>query len=289
MHEELVSPPGSSALPFQVHLSGISYCDGSYHIHRTHSTVTCIEYILKGCGTVREDGKCFCAREGDIYLLHEGREHDYFSDADDPWEKIWMNLSGSVTEHLLTAYGLSEINHITGLDLRNDFYAFYRAARSAKNEETVQEQCGLMFHRILLKIAAYLREVGVGEKGLARKVRDRIDQTAGWDLDLGQLSEEFFFSKEHLIREFKKEYRITPYEYILNRKLNLAKELLKNTSLSVSGISDYLNFCDSHYFTDFFRKRTGIPPRDYRKKHRENKYSSDLESAPETSQKERET
>ena len=48
----------------------------------------------------------------------------------------------------------------------------------------------------------------------------------------------------------------------------MAKELLSNTMLAVKEISYSLGFTDEHYFSTFFRKRTGITPLDYRKSTR---------------------
>jgi hypothetical protein len=48
MHEILKVYPNSYKSPLNVQLSGISYCDGDYHIIRENSKTTVIEYIVKG-------------------------------------------------------------------------------------------------------------------------------------------------------------------------------------------------------------------------------------------------
>lgn len=267
MREEIATPPRSGGLPFRVQMSGISYCDGSYIIRRPSSKITCMEYILEGEGTVCEGERSFTAKKGDIYLLHEGKDHYYFSDGDSPWVKIWMNVTGPATEHLLYAYGLDRVNHIPGLNLEKDFRAFYETAKGCTTATEVSETCSLIFHRILHKIAEHLRD-SAPDSTTARKMKEIIDGAKGYDITLEQLSKELFFTKTHLIRVFRAEYHITPYEYILSRKLRLAKDLLINTSLPITEIAAYLNFCDAHYFTNFFRSRTGIAPREYRKRDR---------------------
>ncbi len=264
MKEEITTPPRASDLPFQVMMTGISYCDGSYAISRRASPLTCIEYVVKGKGTVTEDGRTFEAKAGDIYLLHEGRNHHYHSDNEDPWEKIWMNLSGTAVEHLLSAYGLDLINHVTGIDLEEEFRNFYRIAGECTSAMEVSDRCSVLFHRILQKIAHHLREDNQNVT-TARRMKEMIDSSAGFDLDLDKIAGRLFFTKTHIIRVFREAYGITPYEYILSGKLRLAKDLLANTSLTVTEISARLNFCDAHYFTNFFRSRTGVTPREYRK------------------------
>ncbi len=268
MREEIVTPPDSTGLPFRVLMAGISYCDGSYVIRRNHSSLSCLEYVIQGKGTVQEDKRVFEARQGDIYLLHEGKDHFYYSDEKEPWIKVWMNLKGEATEHLLSAYGLDRVNRIEGLDLKKEFLQFYEIACNGKTAREVSERCALLFHEILQKIYAQLREKGGKKDPTAQKIKEKIDSAQGWNISLDELSEELFFSKAHLIRVFRKEYQITPYEYILSRKLRLAKDLLTNTSLSIGQISSRLNFCDAHYFSNFFREKTGISPKEYRNRER---------------------
>ena len=79
-----------------------------------------------------------------------------------------------------------------------------------------------------------------------------------------EMIDQVFCSKSHAIRVFKEEYKITPYQYILRKKIGIAKIMLKNTNMSVSAIADYLGFCDNHYFSSFFKQQTGLTPKEYR-------------------------
>ena len=57
---------------------------------------------------------------------------------------------------------------------------------------------------------------------------------------------------------------ITPYHYLLERKAGVAKQLLKNTAMSITEIAHRLGFSNCHYFSAFFSKRAGMSPREYR-------------------------
>lgn len=72
------------------------------------------------------------------------------------------------------------------------------------------------------------------------------------------------FSKQHLIREFRKEFGETPKVYILRHKINAAKELLyRNPYLSVKEAAAEMGFEDQHYFSRLFKKITGTTPTAY--------------------------
>jgi transcriptional regulator GlxA family with amidase domain len=67
---------------------------------------------------------------------------------------------------------------------------------------------------------------------------------------------------------FKQHKGITPYQFLLNEKIKIAKALLATTEMSVKSISDKLCFADEHYFSHLFKEKTGLSPLKYKAKKR---------------------
>ncbi|HBK28782.1 MAG TPA: AraC family transcriptional regulator, partial [Parabacteroides sp.] len=63
----------------------------------------------------------------------------------------------------------------------------------------------------------------------------------------------------------KKETGKTAQEYIQNKIIDMAKEMLLGTEKTVSQIADELGFQYSQHFNRIFKKNTGYTPKDYRK------------------------
>ncbi len=73
------------------------------------------------------------------------------------------------------------------------------------------------------------------------------------------------FSKQHLIRIFNSEFGMPPKAYILNYRINCAKELFyRDPHISVKEVADEMGFSDQHYFSRIFKKTTGVSPTEYK-------------------------
>jgi len=87
-------------------------------------------------------------------------------------------------------------------------------------------------------------------------------------LSLSDLAQHYFISKEHLSRQFKKEVGISVQNYINDKKMEYAKNLLRNHSMiSISNIPSMCGYSDLHYFYRIFKKITGITPVQYREEY----------------------
>lgn len=75
----------------------------------------------------------------------------------------------------------------------------------------------------------------------------------------------FGMNKTTLCQSFKQEYGITILNYIDQLKIKEAKRLLQSTRHSVLDISERLGFSSVHYFCRYFKKHTGISPKEWQK------------------------
>ena len=99
--------------PFIIEIAGKSWCDGSYLIKRDKPRMWVLEVVLSGTGTVHNAAEDldYHPKAGDVYLIPPNQRHLYYSDADDPWVKLFLNMRGPVIEGLADAYGLSTRIH----------------------------------------------------------------------------------------------------------------------------------------------------------------------------------
>ncbi len=92
-----------------------------------------------------------------------------------------------------------------------------------------------------------------------------INENLNGDVSLDTLSAKFYISKYHLLREFKKNTGYTIHRYTQQKRLILAKELLKGNS-NITEVCTQCGFGDYSNFIRSFRKEFGISPKKYSKK-----------------------
>lgn len=88
------------------------------------------------------------------------------------------------------------------------------------------------------------------------------------DLSVKMLAGIAYVSSDHLTRIFKKKFGMTVTDYILDRRMKLAAELLKKPDLSITMVSNSVGFSNFSYFTEQFKRTYGLTPRDYQKQFR---------------------
>jgi AraC family transcriptional regulator len=88
------------------------------------------------------------------------------------------------------------------------------------------------------------------------------------DLSLQALANESGYSRVHFVRMFKAATGSSPHNYLLNLKLERARELLKNPSMSLIDIALDCGFSSHSHMSRLFHKFVGVTPSAYRRRLR---------------------
>ena len=85
------------------------------------------------------------------------------------------------------------------------------------------------------------------------------------NLSLEEVATEACVSPTHLTRLFKKRHQMGVVDFVTEKKMGLAEELMKQDNLTVSYIASKLGYSNYSYFTKVFKKYTGKTPTEYKK------------------------
>jgi AraC family transcriptional regulator len=91
-------------------------------------------------------------------------------------------------------------------------------------------------------------------------VRDFIAANLADKLTLPQIASQVHLSPSHFARQFKTATGMSLHQYILERRLLLAYDLLLTTNLPIGEIAALVGFADHSHLTHCFKRRFGVPP-----------------------------
>jgi AraC-like DNA-binding protein len=97
------------------------------------------------------------------------------------------------------------------------------------------------------------------------RARDVIDGRYDEPLDLEALARAAHVSSRHFSRSFKRTFGETPHQYLLTRRLERARHLLRTTDMRVADVCLTVGFASVGSFTTTFKRHEGVSPTAYRR------------------------
>ena len=97
-----------------------------------------------------------------------------------------------------------------------------------------------------------------------RRARDLMDREYASPLDVAEIARASYMSQAHFSRQFKKAYGETPYSYLMTRRIERAKALLRQGGMSVTDVCMAVGCTSLGSFSARFTELVGQTPTAYR-------------------------
>ena len=125
-------------------------------------------------------------------------------------------------------------------------------------------QCRSLLYDLLAQISRLCSAGSAKSAMICSVVRYIHQHYTEAELDVETLSREFHISSSQLRRLFHQELGVSPLQYILNLRLELAQNLLRHECLPVQTVALRCGFSSEFYFSRLFRQKVGVPPSSFR-------------------------
>ena len=96
------------------------------------------------------------------------------------------------------------------------------------------------------------------------RIVEYIDKNYPFQVKLEDLAKQENLTANYISQFFTKKIGVPYYQYLNNVRLEAAVQLLQDSSLSVTQVSNYAGFSDAKYMSNVFRQKFGCTPREYR-------------------------
>ena len=244
----------------------------------THYHQDCIEIVivLKGGQTYYTENGAFKLSGGDIFTAFLNQKHGSGESPEEVNEFIWLQID------LKPMKGFLGLNHDFGEVLRKKLserttivykskpderkliknaFAFFSSMQS---DDIFQ---GLVLLVNFLNKISYVNENNINTKSFFSDVINYIDENIENVIEMSELAKICGLSQSRFKHRFSEEIGFMPRYYINQKKIEKAKNMLKNNEDdSILDIAFLLGFTSSSYFSAVFKKFTGYTPSEYKKR-----------------------
>lgn len=254
--------------------TGTRTCDeSSYHSH-DHVEM---DFILSGVGKYHINDKYYEVKEGDLIILNPGVKHRALvSNTINPTTEFFVGFSDiHFTGYSKNYFPLPDevmILHTTG-DLRQKLFKIC-TSMSAENAVYHEGRYFMLKSYLMQMLLLLIREQtdpveikpgccfdSTNKKYVVDQIVTYFEDHYNEKISLDHIAENMYLSPFYISRIFKSEIGDSPIRYLINIRLEKAKELLENGwNGNIQEIAAEVGYDDAYHFSKLFKKKYGVPP-----------------------------
>ena len=241
----------------------ISYNSAIQH-HAHQGELYLFEFVLKGSGFVEIQSNSYDSTDDSYFMIPPDIENKYWSVPGVAQEKIFFICRGTLVKSFLEIYGLEKSYFVKDAG---------RLLKHFKNMLILAKQYGarkdreaaLVFHQFMQTAHSIVYKDDEDPlPPIVQELQKLLDAHLEKKINFKLISREIAYSQAYMVRLFKKHMGVTPHEYLLKRRLESAKLLLRHSTLSIKEIAERLVFSDQYHFSNYFKKCLGMSPSRFR-------------------------
>ena len=251
------------------HLKDQTRKEFSYHYHDFHKVVI----FISGKAAYHIEGKAYQLKPWDILLVNRHAIHRPEIDSSVPYERFilwiqndipWQELLKCFQKANDRSYNLVRLNSALQEKMKD---ILFELENSAKSDEYGRE---ILTQSLFLQFMVYLNRIFLEKQYIFDKksytfdsqianILQYINHNLKEDLSVEALSAKYYVSKYHLMRKFKEETGYTLHNYIVNKRLLMARTLISN-GMPVTKAAQESGFAEYSTFSRAYRKQFKTTP-----------------------------
>ena len=229
--------------------------------------------VLEGKGEIRIGKTAYQIKAGDAALIDCMQHYEHVSDEKNAWKLAWAHFNGKVAKDYYELFmKLNQGENVFRVKSVNTFKCYIEELLKNNEEKSLISE--LRSGELLLKLLNDVLEgiiqketrTSSGKQVVFEQTREFLNEHYAEKDVISQIQKENKESIEDLNQEFSRRYGIGIKEYVDNRRLLAAKELLRFSIKSFETIAEEVGIGNQEALNKIFRAKEGISPEEYRMK-----------------------
>lgn len=240
-------------------------CDADYIVNRSNYDSYLLIYVKRGVAYCCDrEHRRIELPQGSFALIDCYRSHEY--GAIDPCELYWVHFDGSNASELVDLIRRDGVLRPRNPDrCRDNLVSLIdRTAESGPLQDAIVNR---FLVNILTEFLVNSEQSRSESNETIEDIRNYIMDNPNKNLTLEALASRASMSPYHFARTFKRFVGVSPHEYLIHARINLATFYLMSTGESVKQIAYNCGFTSECGFCTAFKKRMGATPTGYRLSH----------------------
>lgn len=233
--------------------------DWEWHSDDNHWIGFHLWYVYNNKVKIGVEDSTYILTPGDSFIFDLAKNHHCTHNPEKPVEMYSLYFHCDKMEtlsHMLDTGQIWRSNHLPTFELNCKL--FEEIIKNNNNEYAASIFAAPLFYQLFTYKAKPLSQ---NEK--LTQICMEIEREPQKKYSLDQLAQQAGYSKNQFIRLFKQFTGKTPYEYILDIRINKAKNLLLTSNASITETALALGYNDLNHFSSQFYKKTGMYPSNY--------------------------
>ncbi len=229
-----------------------------------------INYITKGQGVFEDENGVKLVETGSLIIVRNKLWHRYRPDGETGWSENYIGFNGELAAHFLeinrVLHGAVVINCGIHEEIIDTYYKIFNLAQEEK--PGFQQIASGLIIKLIGYIVAFQKQRQFSGKNIEKTIEKAtfyIRQNVDKRLDLEKLAKDLNVGYSYFRKMFKTYTGLSPHQYCLDLRIMRAKELILSSDLSIKEIAYCLDFDSIHYFSRFFKQKTGVSPSELRR------------------------
>ena len=228
-------------------------------------------YIQKGSMKFKINEIEYDMRAGAFAFINYGSPHEYYCDKGEEVLYHWLHFKGDFAHSFLHDFSLDD-SCVYQFEYDEELSDLFKNITYELNQRhhMYLKLCQMTLTEIFIRFSKKIQDSSNAKPKIFSKIEiiQSIMRSHNCvDMSVDDFAQMCHLSKSRFIKKFKQATGYTPIEYRNMTIINKAKWHLRNTTMTVTEISNFLGFINPSYFSTLFRKHTGCTPNEYRKKH----------------------